>query len=419
MARILLHTLVFSPDGVSTAILISELTDMLMKTHRHEVVILTTTPHYNRNESAEQAQPLKKHWFGLYYTSSFHGAPVIHIPMAQKKDATNRTLDYLWFHFWGLIFGLLLVGRQDVVLSPSPPLTIGIVSWLLAKLKGAKFIYNVQEVYPAYLLYTGAMRSGSTMHRVLSFIERFVYRHAAYVTVITEQLRQEVLKVCSDPNKVVLIPNFSVIEFADAISRTNQLAQELNLVDKFVVMYAGNIGTAHSIETIVETLTILVDDDRIRFLIVGDGTRRPYLEEEIQKRHLNNAILLPYRSVDDMPVVYATGDIGLVPLKAGAARSATPSKIYTVMAAGLPVLAAVDLDSDTKHLVENANCGLVVEPDNPKALADAIRWSCDHPAELKQYRQNALEFIARNYSRAAITEMYNRLILSATPQKRR
>lgn len=413
MARILLHTLVFAPDSVSTAILIAELTDMLMREHQHQVVVLTTTPHYNRSEAAERAQPLRKRWFGLYYTSSFHGARVIHIPMPQKKQDRQRTLDYLWFHFWSLILGILLVGRQDVVLSPSPPLTIGIISWLLAKLKGGEFIYNVQEVYPAYMLYTGALRPGSAMHRVLAGIERFVYQHAAYVTVITEQLRQEVLKVCTNPDKVVLIPNFSVIEFGAPLPRDNDLARELQLVDKFVALYAGNIGTAHSIETLVEAMTLSANDDRIHFLIVGNGVRRPYLEEEVQQRQLHNVTLLPYRQVSEMPLVYATSDIGLVPLKAGAARSATPSKIYTVMAAGLPVLAAVDLDSDTTRLIEDAHCGLVVEPDNPAALAAALTWSSQHPDELQAYRHNALEFIDQHYSRAAITLMYSRLIEKA------
>ncbi len=413
MARILLHTLVFAPDGVSTAILIAELMDMLMAEHQHEVVVLTTTPHYSRNDAAERAQPLRKRCFGLYYTSSFHGARVIHIAMRQKKQDRQRILDLLWFHFWGLVLGLLLVGRTDVVLSPSPPLTIGIVSWLLAWLKGGTFIYNVQEVYPAYMLYTGALRAGSLMHRVLAGIERFVYAHSAYVTVITEQLRQEVLKAGPNPDKVILIPNFSVIEFGAPLPRDNDLARALKLVDKFVVTYAGNIGTAHSIDTLVAAMTLLASDDRIHFLIVGDGVRRAFLEAEIQQRQLANVTLLPYRQTHEMPIVYASSDLGLVPLKAGAAQSATPSKIYTVMAAGLPVLAAVDLDSDTTRLIEAAQCGLVVEPDDAPALAEAIRWGCDHPGELKRYRQNALEFIKQNYSRAATTRMYTTLIEKA------
>lgn len=412
MARILLHTLVFSPDGVSTAILVSELAQMLKDTHQHDITVLTTTPHYSRNEVAEADQPLSRCWGGLYYRSDYHGMSVIHVPMRRKSESGGRTRDYIAFHFWSLLLGMLLIGRQDIVLTPSPPLTIGVIGWILSRLKGARLIYNVQEVYPAYSIQSGTLRPGSFMHKVLLWVEQFVYNYAYSVTVITDYFRREIIKVAKNADKVVTIPNFSLIDFQHNEQQSPTLPDRLNYVDKFVVMYGGNIGTAHSIDTLVETMDLVRHDTHIQFLIAGDGVRYAFLEEDIARRQLDNVTLLGYVPIGEMASVYAVSDVGLVPLKKGTAKSALPSKVYTVMAAGLPVMAVVDPDSDTANLVEQAQCGQVVPPDDPESLAAALRAMATDEKALVRFRQNALSFIQAHYSREAVASMYHNLIKS-------
>lgn len=410
MARILLHSLVFSPDGVSTAILISELARALQENYQHKITILTTTPHYGRNEAAEAAQPLVKRFFGLYYTSDFHGIRVLHVPMPRKSQPGGQMRDYLLFHFWSLLLGIFLIGRQDVVFTPSPPLTIGVIGWILAVLKGAFLIYGVYELYPAYPVQAGLMREGSTLHRIFLWMEKFVYQRSRYVSVVTDYFRKEVIRVGTNPQKVVTIPNFSLIEFDQTIGRDNALAGELGCIDKFVLTYAGNIGIAHSMENLVDAMTKLLDEPNIHFLIVGDGVRRAFVEEEIRKRNLTNVTLLPYRPIDEMAEVYATSDVGLVPLKKEVARTGLPSKVYTVMAASLPVLAAVDLDSDIARMVEEAECGIVVPPDDPNALTAAIRQLYGNRDQMAQYGENALRAIKLHYSCEAVARQYHALI---------
>ncbi|MBZ0306904.1 MAG: glycosyltransferase WbuB, partial [Anaerolineae bacterium] len=141
MAHILLHTLLFSPDGVSTAIIVSELMEELQKLG-HTITVLAAMPHYNRDPIAEVQQPIQKKAFGLYFTSTYRGMKVVHVRMPRKGERVGgRLKDYLFFHCWSLLWGLLLIGRCDIVIAPSPPLTIGLVGWLLARLKGAKFVY--------------------------------------------------------------------------------------------------------------------------------------------------------------------------------------------------------------------------------------------------------------------------------------
>ena len=411
--RVLLHTLVFSPDNVSTAILLSQLAQTLAEKYHHEITVLTTTPHYGDDEAAEARQPLKKQFFGLYYTSQIQGIRVIHIPMRRKSEGGGRMRDYLLFHFWSLVLGVFLVGRQDVVITPSPPLTIGMIGWLFTKLKGGFQIYWVHELYPAYAVQAGMMREGSLFHKFFLWLEKFVYQKSRYVTVVTESFRHQVEKTGVDPAKVLTIPTFSMIEFDNHLSKDNPLTQQLGYSDKFVLTYAGNIGLAHSIDTLVEVIAALKDDPHIRFLVVGGGVRRAFLEEEIHSRTLQNVSLLPYRSVDDMPEVYAATDIGLVPLGVGVARMGLPSKVYSIMASGLPVLAAVDLDSDIARIVETADCGLVVPPDDPQAMVLAIQKLYTKRDQLDDYRANALRSIEMHYSRDAIAKVYHDLIESA------
>jgi colanic acid biosynthesis glycosyl transferase WcaI len=410
MARILLHSLVFSPDNVSTAILVSELAQALKNNYQHQITVLTTTPHYGRDEVAEAAQPMTRHLFGLYYTSNYQGITVIHVPMPRKTRQGGRMRDYVLFHFWSLLLSLFLIGRQDVVITPSPPLTIGVIGWLLTLLKGGFLIYWTQELYPAYSVQAGLMRENSLLHKIFLWMEKFVYRRARYVAVITNYFRQEVIRVGISPDKVIVIPNFSLIEFDATIGKDNELARELGYVDKFVITYAGNIGTAHSMDTLMEAVIRLADDPHIRFLIVGDGVCRADVDAKIRQHNLQNVTLLPYRSITEMAEVYATTDIGLVPLKKDVARTGLPSKVYTVMAAGLPVLAAVDLDSDIARLVKDSDCGLVIPPDEPEALVAAIRQMYAARDQMRRFSENALKAIKLHHSRDAAAQKYHELI---------
>ena len=155
--KILIHSIVFSPDSVSTAYLYNDIA-IGFRNAGYEVVVLTTTPHYNIIESALIKQPLKSKLFGIFYESDFNGIRVIHVPLKKYKSTSIRILSFIYWHFLSLIIGLS-IKNLDFILSPSPPLSIGIVSILISKKNRAKFIYNVQEIYPDLLIKNGALKS--------------------------------------------------------------------------------------------------------------------------------------------------------------------------------------------------------------------------------------------------------------------
>ena len=410
MARILLHTLVFPPDGVSTSTLLSELMQDL-QSKGHKITVLTTRPHYNRDPDAEAKQPLSTRLGGLYSISNHCGMRVIHTWMPRKRQGVSgRMRDYLIFHILSLVLGTILVGRQDMVVTPSPPLSIGVVGWLLALFKGGKFLYNIQELYPALAVQMGLTTSESFTYKLMARLECFVYSRATKITVICEPFRQHVLALGFPTYKIHKIPNFVDSNFIQPLSKDNHIARQYKLLDKYVILYAGNIGLAQSFDTIIEVAARLRDEPAIQFLIVGDGARRVDVSEQITQRNLANITLLPYQPRSEVPYIYSVADISLVPLMTGTARTTIPSKIYTIMASGRPVLASVDADSEIVSLIEQAQCGIAVPPDDTDALEKGIRNAFHSKEEFKIYGENGRRYVEAHFSRQAIAEQYHKLL---------
>jgi len=162
--RVLIHSLVFNPDGVSTAYLYGDIA-IALKKHGFDVVVLSTTPHYNIVESQISKQPLKWKLWGFLKQSEFNGIKVFHVPQKKFKSTALRLIGFVYWHIISFITALS-IKNVDVILSPSPPLTIGLLNIVLGKLKGAKVVYNVQEVYPDIL----GINSG-IVYNVLSKME--------------------------------------------------------------------------------------------------------------------------------------------------------------------------------------------------------------------------------------------------------
>lgn len=419
MARLLLHTLVFPPDGVSTSTILSELTQDL-QSQGHEIVILTTRPHYNRDPEAERHQPLHSRMGGLYSVSDHHGMRVLHTWMPRKGAGTSgRMRDYMVFHILSLIVGLFLIGRCEVVLVPSPPLSTGVIGWMLARLKGAKFVYNIQELYPALALQLGLTTPDSTMYKLMAHMERFVYARADHLTVICEDFRQHVLRLGVFATKISLIPNFVDVDFVRPLSKDNPLSNELGLAQHIVVLYAGNIGMTQSFDTILEVADRLRDQEQVRFLIVGDGARRAEIAEMIARKRTPNVILVPYQPRSVVPFIYATANLCLVPLMRGTAKTTIPSKIYTIMASGRPVLVSVDEDSELVSIVKQAACGISVPPDDADALEEALRYAFEHLSMMQSFGGNGRRYAESHYSRQAVSSQYHQLIEVLTGRSRK
>lgn len=408
--RVLLLTLVFAPDGVSTAVLMTELA-LELRALGHDVTVLTTTPHYNVEPEARLRQPLVKRWGNFLYQSDCQSIPVFHASIPVKGSRVGaRLLDYARFHVISTLAGLArLSGKYDVILAPSPPLTIGLSAWVLSRLRHVPFIYNVQEIYPDAAVSLGVLHN-RTVIRAMEWLERFVYARAQRVVVISEWFRRRLLEKGVPDAKLQVIPNFADTDFLQPGERQNSFSAQHELDNRFVVLYAGNIGLTQGFETIMEAARRLESVPEVCFVIVGDGTRRDWLEEQILLHAASNVMLLPYQPRSSVPQIYATSDVCLVPLKRGTAQETFPSKIYSIMAAGRPVIASVDPDSELAWVVERAECGWAVPPDDAGALATAIKSAYQRRSDLLAMGLRGRDYVVANHSRQAVARQYDSLI---------
>jgi len=305
------------------------------------------------------------------------------------------------------------VSRPDVIIAPSPPLTIGVFAWILGKFHGAPFIYNVQEIYPDIAVRLGALRN-KWLIGLLEDLERFVYRKGELITVIAPQMRQRLLEKGVPSAKVEVVPNFVDIGDLSPMSKDNDFSRRHGIQEKFVISYAGNMGPAQGLESFIDSAALLRDETKIHFMIMGDGILRESLKKRVEKLGLNNFTLLPYQPYSTMPQIYAASDICLVPQTAQTGCDAVPSKVYRIMACARAVLATTDPESDLANLIKEAGCGAIVPPGSPSELAGIIRDAYREQARWKKMGYAGRVHVVEHYSRHAVTERYCELIHTVT-----
>jgi colanic acid biosynthesis glycosyl transferase WcaI len=408
LARILIHTLVFAPDGVSTAHLMSDLAVELRR-NGHDVTVLTSTPHYNPDPVAAARQPIRPVWGKLLGKSDYQGVPVYHALVGKKGTKRwLRGLDYIQFHVLSLFASAFAVPKVDVIIAPSPPLSMGVMSWLYGAVYGVPSVYNVQEIYPDCLLNHALMDRG-WVYRAMQRLESFVYKRNRFLVAISDEFAATLRTRGVDDHRLATIPNFVNTEIFKPLPRDNAFAARHGLLDRFTVLYCGNVGLGQDWDAVLAAAERLRDDP-VLFVVVGDGARRPWLEEEAKRRGLPNVRLLGHQPREYMPEIYASSDVQIIPLEPGTAFDVFPSKIYTIMACGKPVIVSAESDSGIALLVDRAACGEVIPTRDPARLADAIRRAAANREELARAGVRGRDFAVRHYSQTSAGEAYGDLI---------
>jgi colanic acid biosynthesis glycosyl transferase WcaI len=409
LANVLILSLVFPPDSVSTAQIMGELgTDL--ESQGHKVTVITTFPHYNRDPEAESRQPIRNYWGPILRKSEYRGIPVYHTFMPKKgKNVFLRLLAWGGFHQLSVVAGMAAVPPPDVILAPSPPLTIGVCAWILGKYHGAPFIYNVQEVYPDIAVRLGALRNKWLIGQ-LQRLEGFVYRKAKKITVIAPRMRQRLLEKGVPSEKLEVVPNFVDVGDLSPLPKDNDFSRRHGIYEKFVISYAGNMGPAQGLESFIEAAVLLQDTPGIHFVMMGDGILRESLMERVARLGLGNFTFLGYQPYSMMPRIYAASDVCLVPQAMETGCDAVPSKVYRIMACARPVLATTDPESDLANLVRYAGCGAIVSPGSASDLAGVIREAYRDQARWREMGEAGRFHVIGHYSRRAVTGRYHELI---------
>lgn len=404
-------TLYYEPDIGANAVLISELAQELAE-RGMKITVITGFPHYADNT-------LESDYRGKIFANESRGnIKVVRTYLYTSPNKASfwvRFLNYVSFNVLSTVAGIFS-GPQDLILAPSPPLTIGFSAAVIGFLKRIPYIYNVQDINPDVLIKLGILKNRLFI-RFSKWLEKFVYRQAEMITVLSEGFRENLRSKSVPDEKLVVIPNFIDPDFVQPLPRNNDFRQKHHLQDKFVVLYAGNLGHSQNLEDLLDCASQLQEDRQLEFVIVGNGSRKPFLEDYARELALNNVIFLPFQPRDDVPQVYAAADLSLVTLKKGIALDSVPSKLYTIMASGRPVLAAVDPGSDAWNLVQEANCGICVPPEDPAALKAAIAELRSQPERIKALAKAGRAYVVKHHTRDIIGDVYQQLFSKIINEK--
>lgn len=404
--KILIHSIVFSPDGVSTAYLYNDIA-LKFKESGYEVVVITTTPHYNVLEDSLTKQPLHKKLFGLYYESNFSGIPVIHVPQKKYKQSILRIIGFVYWHFLSFFIGLF-EKNVDVILSPSPPLTIGFINLVLGKLKGAKVIYNVQEIYPDFLIEQGGLKSKQIIS-VLKWLERLVYNKSDATTTIDQVFYNTIIDRFENKAKLQIIPNFVDTDLYKPLDK-KQLDLNTDLFpvnSNLKVMYAGNIGHAQDWSPLIKA-AIEMREEPVEFFIIGEGVLKDYVKDEIEKNGLNKVHLLSYQPRELMPSLIAYSDLQFIFMSKEMEGHGFPSKVYTIMACARPLIVCSGENTPIHNFLKKTDCSFLIadygEDIKVQKIVNILKTSTR--VELQKKGQSGLLEIEQFYSKEVVTAKY-------------
>ena len=342
--------------------------------------------------------------------SNYVGISVFHTLMPKKgSNIIIRLVAWVGFHILSTLAGLTIVPKPDIVITPSPPLTIGVSAWVIGTLRRSRIIYNVQEIYPDIAIRLGALHNPLII-RLLYSLERFVYRIATCVTVIAPSMRLNVLRKGVSGEKVEVIPNFVDVGEFRPLPKDNAFSRKYAVHDKFVVSYAGNMGVPQGLDAFLEAAFLLRDEPHVVFMMIGEGMQGETLRRRKAELGLGGFIFLSHQPYSLVPEIYAASDANLVPQTSEAGFDAVPSKVYRIMACARPVIAITDPSSDLARLIVEAGCGSIVRPGSAQELAAAILEAYKRRDEWAKLGTAGREHVLAKYTREAITVRYHNLV---------
>ncbi|HZP73116.1 MAG TPA: glycosyltransferase family 4 protein, partial [Gaiellaceae bacterium] len=270
-----------------------------------------------------------------------------------------------------------------------------------------------QDVFPEIAVALGRLKSPFAITLLRAAIKHAL-KHADRVVAIGAVMRDRLVAKGAHPNRIAVIPNWADTERITPQQHDNAWSREHGLAGQFVVMHSGNVGHAQNLETLLRATAFLDDLDQLRIVIIGSGARHAATVELAHRLADERVAFLPYQPYERLPEALSAAHVHFVGLPRGLAGYIVPSRVHGILAAGRPILAAVDEESETATLVREAHCGVVVPPDDPAGVADAIRALASGRHDLAELGRSARAYAERVTSREQAVARYRQLLADVT-----
>lgn len=338
-----------------------------LKRRGHEVTVLTGLPNYPGGQTYDGYRwPARR-------SEKYQGIKVVRVPLFARRNGRHwqLALNYLSFVTSACLLGPFLCrGQYDLIFVFEPsPFTVGIPGLLFRWVKRAPLLFWVQDLWPESLSATGAIQSEFWLNRIRTMV-RTIYERCDRILLQSKGFKGPAAKLGADPEKTLYYPNWAE-DFYKPLDHPELPDDLARMLKGFCIIFAGNLGQAQSLETIIEAATRLKEHTEIQWIFIGDGRQKPWLEEKIQSLQLGSCVHLAGRyPAELMPSCFAYADALLVTLKRDPIFALTiPSKIQSYLACGRPIVAA--LDGEGANTIKESGAGLVVNAEDSQALANA------------------------------------------------
>jgi len=324
---------------------------------------------------------------------------------AHHKSFVHRILAFFSFMFSSFWVGLG-VKNVDLVWGTSPPIFQGVTAWALARIKGAKFLFEVRDLWPQFAIAVGVL-TNPTLISLSEWLERFLYHHADQVMVNSPGFLQPVTS--RGAKRVVLIPNGADPSMFNPADSGESFRKENHLDDKFIALYAGAHGMSNDLNIILDSASLLANEKNIQIVLLGDGKEKPALMAQAKEMNLSNVTFLPSVPKANMAFALAGADACIAILKPLEEYKTTyPNKVFDYMAAGRPV--ALAIDGVIRDVVETADCGFFATPGNAEEIAEAIHKLAADTEQSRAMGLKGRKYLEENFSRAVIGEKLIKLL---------
>jgi glycosyltransferase involved in cell wall biosynthesis len=357
----------------------------LLTAHGHKVTVIASPVSYITGGHTQQAN------------LELEGVTILR---AAVYDAHHKSFVHRIFAFFSFMLSSFWVGlgvkNVDLVWGTSPPIFQGLTSWALARMKGAKFLFEVRDLWPQFAIAVGVLTNPILIF-LSERLERFLYLHADRVMVNSPGFLQPVTS--RGAQRVVLIPNGADPTMFDPADHGTAFRAAHHFQNKFIALYAGAHGMSNDLQLLLEAAHLLEGGKNIQFVFLGDGKEKPALMA--QAKHLTNVTFLPPVPKNEMAGALAGADVCIAILKPLEEYKTTyPNKVFDYMAAGRPV--ALAIDGVIRAVVEAADCGIFAAPGNAKEIAEVIQRLAADVESSRAMGLRGRQYLEQNFSRAVI-----------------
>jgi glycosyltransferase involved in cell wall biosynthesis len=391
------------PDQAATGQLLTELAEDLVGRHGCRVTVVA-----GRALHADPAATRGSRW--PVEREEHNGVTILRAngTRFRPRRFAGRAANYLSY-FVSANLVSVRVERPDVVVSLTDPPIIGLSALWTARRAGARFVFLCEDIFPEVASLLEDFHN-PTVNQTLDRINRYLLREADAIVALGDRMRSRLVdEKGADPARVNVIHNWSDCEAIVPGEKDNAFSRAHGLADRFVLMHSGNVGLSQNLDLLIEAADRLRAKERLVILIVGEGAKRAALQQDAERRGLTNVRFLPYQPKAHLHDSFAAADAFLVSLKHGIEGYIVPSKLYGILAAGRPYIAAVDPACEAAGIAREHGCGLLAAPNDADDLARQIAALYDDPATARVMGANARRAALRFDRRVAVQAYYDLL----------